>query len=86
LNDNRILLISMDNVHHLDIWHIIFQRYDLFSQLGLIVTCSDFYQSFHIDILTKSIAYKLTNSVLKQKKFSRITKLNILSNNAINDI
>src|SRR5271154_6723303 len=78
----------MDNIYPLDIWHTIFHHCDLLSQLGLFSACSEFYHSFFITDISHIqgiYRYKLTNSVLKQKKFSRIIRLYLASTN-ISDI
>src|SRR5271154_5168154 len=73
----------------LDIWYIIFQHCDLLSQLRLFSVCSEFYHSFFItDMYSIDPFYqhKLTNSTLKQKKFSRMIELNIELNDHVDDI
>src|SRR5271168_5281760 len=77
----------MSDIYPLDIWHVIFQYSDLLSQLRLISVCSAFNRSFFItDMYNISDIYKdrLTEQILKQKKFKRIISLDIMCN--INNI
>src|SRR5271154_3017156 len=79
----------MNDIYPLDIWQVIFQHCDLLSKLKLFLVCSDFYRSFYItDLYTipKIYLYKISNSVLKQQKFSRIIELNISEAKKICDI
>src|SRR5271169_6080493 len=77
----------MSDIYPLDIWHVIFQHSDLLSQLRLISVCSAFNRSFFItDMYNILDIYKdrLTEQILKQKKFKRIISLHIMCN--INNI
>src|SRR5271154_3945225 len=77
----------MSDIYPLDIWHVIFQHSDLLSQLRLISVCSAFNRSFFItDMYNILDIYKdrLTEQILKQKKFKRIISLDIMCN--INNI
>ena len=79
----------MNNIYPLDIWHIIFHHCDLLSQSELIIVCSDFYNSFFItDLYNISNIYqnKLTMLVLQQRKFNKLIRLDIRSNQHINNI
>ena len=79
----------MNIIYLLDIWQVIFQHCDLLSQLRLISVCSHFYHSLFITDMyniPKTYRRKLTNSVLKQKKFSRIIELDISWNGNIRKI
>src|SRR5271154_6148478 len=70
----------MSDIYPVDIWHVIFQHSDLLSQLRLISVCSAFNRSFFItDMYNISDIYKdrLTEQILKQKKFKRIISLDI---------
>lgn len=79
----------MNNIYPLDIWYAIFQKCDLLSQIKLISTCSRFYHSLFVTdmyMIPKIYRIKLTNSVLKQKKFSRIIHLNLIGIKHIDNI
>src|SRR5271154_4121388 len=79
----------MDDICPLDIWYAILQHCDFLSRLRLISVCSTFYHSLFItDMYDIPNAYKnkLTNLTLKQKKFSKIIRLNISKKNDINDV
>jgi len=80
----------MNDIYPLDIWHIVFNNCDFISKLKLISVCSIFYHSFFItDLYTISdrCKYRLTNTILKQKKFSRTIELSIGNwNDNINNI
>ena len=55
----------------------------------MVTGCSDFYRSLFIAdmyYIPNTYKHKLTNSILKQKKFSRIIKLDVQYNENISDI
>jgi len=79
----------MNDIHPLDIWHAVFQHCDLWSQLRLISVCADFYHSFFIiDLYNIPETYrnKLTDLVLRQRKFSRLVQLDIQNNKNVYNI
>jgi len=79
----------MNDIYPLDIWHIIFQHCDLSSKLKLFSVCSAFNHAFLItDMYNIPYIYqrKLTDLVLKQKKFSKIIELDIKNDIDIYDI
>src|SRR5271154_5865106 len=79
----------MNDIYPLDIWHAILQHCDFLSQIRLISACSNFYHSLFItDIYDIPCVYTLllTDSILRQQKFSKLVKLDVRYNTNIRDI
>src|SRR5271154_6099103 len=77
------------NIYPFDIWYAVFQKCDLLSQIKFISTCSRLYHSLFVtDMYTipKICRIKLTNSVLRQKKFSKIIQLDLRGTAYVHDI
>src|SRR5271154_3580821 len=79
----------MNDIYPLDIWYIIFRYCDLLSKIKLISVCSIFNDSFFIANMfeiPRIYKYRLTETILKQIKFRRISHLDIQYNKNIRNI
>jgi hypothetical protein len=74
----------LNNIYPLDIWQIIFEHCDALLQLRLFAVCHCFYQFFFINSVPD--VHDITYSVLKQKKFNKVTILDLSWNTDICDI
>lgn len=75
--------------HDLDIWGVIFSLLDLQSQIWLMSTCRPLHSSLYIDDLfdaNHSLLRNLSDTVLKQKKFSLVTRLDASHNPKITNV
>ena len=70
----------------LDIWSFIIELSDFEMKLKILRLSQNHYDyGFAIEEIPQNLCYKLTNSILKQKKYHRLHTLDVSKNSEITD-